>query len=90
MRIVFAALASTGLASIVSLALALPAMAQGAAGCPPGLAAKGCLPPGQAKKMYNYTSPPVIAYPPPVTYVPAYQDYYRPSVPTLNLTVPLQ
>jgi hypothetical protein len=25
----------------------------GAGGCPPGLARKGCIPPGQAKKMFN-------------------------------------
>jgi len=25
----------------------------GAGGCPPGLAKKGCVPPGQAKKMFN-------------------------------------
>jgi hypothetical protein len=78
------------LASIVGIALAVPATAQGFAGCPPGLAAKGCVPPGQAKKMGGYAAPPVVVYPPPATYAPAYPDYYRPSVPTLNLTLPLQ
>ena len=80
MRIAFALLAS-----IVTVALALPALAQGFAGCPPGLAMKGngCLPPGQAKKMWVYGRPPV-AYQPPVAYVPAYPGYrqypdYRPS-----------
>jgi hypothetical protein len=28
-------------------------MGYGPAGCPPGLAKKGCIPPGQAKKMYG-------------------------------------
>ena len=81
------------LASILSIAVALPALAQGAGGCPPGLAKKGtCLPPGHANKMGGYASPPVAAYPPPVAYVPAYPDYYRPSPGSVNLgvTLPLQ
>ena len=51
-------------AGAAALALAGPALAKpghgnphgyGVAGCPPGLAKKhnGCLPPGQAKKLYN-------------------------------------
>ncbi len=76
-------LASTLLASIVTTGLAVPALAQGYAGCPPGLAMKGngCLPPGQAKKMTRgyYASPPVEVYQPPIAYVPAYPDYYRPA-----------
>ncbi len=94
MRITFTLLASTLLASIVTMGLAVPALAQGYAGCPPGLAMKGngCLPPGQAKKMTRgYASPPVEVYQPPIAYVPAYPDYYRPSGGSLNLgvTVPL-
>jgi hypothetical protein len=91
MRITFAVLAS-----VMTIGLAVPALAQGPAGCPPGLAMKGngCLPPGQAKKMMlgSYVSPPVIVYQPPVTYVPAYPDYYRPSGGSVNLgvTLPLQ
>lgn len=89
MRITFAVLAS-----IVTMGLAVPALAQGFAGCPPGLAMKGngCLPPGQAKKMMpGYVSPPIMVYQPPVAYVPVYPDYYRPSGGSLNLgvTVPL-
>jgi hypothetical protein len=49
------------LASVAALAATSPADAKpkgygyGAAGCPPGLAKKGngCLPPGQAKKLYG-------------------------------------
>jgi hypothetical protein len=49
------------LAGLAALAAAAPADAKpkgygyGAAGCPPGLAKKnnGCLPPGQAKKLYG-------------------------------------
>jgi hypothetical protein len=101
MRITFTLLASTLLASIVTMGIAVPALAQGYAGCPPGLAMKGngCLPPGQAKKMTRgYASPPVEVYQPPIAYVPAYPDYYRPgpdyyrpSGGSLNLgvTVPL-
>ncbi|HEY6048540.1 MAG TPA: hypothetical protein VIV07_05790 [Sphingomicrobium sp.] len=41
----------------LALAIAAPAAAKhgtgyGPAGCPPGLAKKGCMPPGQAKKLY--------------------------------------
>jgi hypothetical protein len=87
MRITFAILAS-----IVTMGLALPALAQGLAGCPPGLAMKGngCLPPGQAKKMMpGYVLPPVIVYPPPVAYVPAYPANYGPSGGSVNLGVTL-
>jgi hypothetical protein len=85
------------LASIVTMELAVPALAQGFAGCPPGLAMKGngCLPPGQAKKMMRERASP------PVAYVPDYYrrspdyprspDYYPRSGGSLNLgvTVPL-
>lgn len=77
MRITFALLAS-----LVTVGLTVPALAQGFAGCPPGLAMKGngCLPPGQAKKMRRgYESPRLEVYQPPVAYVPAYPDYYRQS-----------
>ena len=89
MRITFVVLAA-----IATIGLAVPGLAQGFAGCPPGLAKKGngCLPPGQAKKtMPGYVSPPVTVHPPPVAYVPAYPDYYRPSGGSVNLgvTVPL-
>jgi hypothetical protein len=79
------------LASIASLGAALPAVAQGPGGCPPGLEAKGCLPPGQAKKMRTYAPAPRTVYQPPVTYSQPYGDY-GPARPTLNLgiTVPLQ
>lgn len=49
----------TLLAALLAAAVVAPAFADpgghGAAGCPPGLAKKhnGCLPPGQAKKMYR-------------------------------------
>ena len=68
MRIAFAVLAS-----IVTMALALPALAQGFDGCPPGLKMKGdgCLPPGHAKKMKrDYDSRP---------YARSYPDYSRQS-----------
>jgi hypothetical protein len=82
MRIAFAVLAS-----IVTMALAMPVLAQGFAGCPPGLAVRGdgCLPPGQAKKMRrghheHYEPPPVSGYSPPMAYVPPYpRDYYGQS-----------
>ena len=85
MRISFAILAS-----IMTIGLTMPVMAQG---CPPGLSKKGngCLPPGQAKKtMPVYVSPPIMVYQPPVAYGPLYSDY-RPSGGSLNLgvTVPL-
>ena len=68
MRIILAVLGS-----IVTMGLAVPALAQGFAGCPPGLAMKGngCLPPGQA-----YAPPPRPVYvvgqplPPTVVYQP--------------------
>ena len=90
------------LTSVVSMAAALPALAQGNGGCPPGLAMKGCVPPGQAKKMGNYVVAPTVVYQqpvyqPPVAYVPVYPAYpaypdYPPSHGSLNLgvTVPLQ
>jgi hypothetical protein len=85
MRIAFALLTS-----IVTMALALPATAQGFRGCPPGLAMKhnGCLPPGQAKKMRGYGRPSVV-YQPPVAYAPAYPDYrqYR-SYPSSGYSYP--
>jgi hypothetical protein len=80
------------LASVVTAGLALPALAQGNGGCPPGLAARGCLPPGQAKKMAPaYVSPPMTVYQPPVAYVPVYPEPYRPSGASMNIgiTVPL-
>jgi len=84
--------ALAALASIVTACFALPALAQGNGGCPPGLAAKGCLPPGQAKKMAPASvSPPLTVYQPPVAYVPVYSDPYRPSGASMNIgvTVPL-
>lgn len=77
MRLTFAVMAS-----IAAVAAAVPALAQGPGGCPPGLAMKGCVPPGQAKKMY---APPPIIYQPPVAYVVPYRDY--PSQGSLNLGV---
>ena len=75
------------LASTIMVALAVPAFAQGPGDCPPGLAKKGCVPPGQARKMApNYAPPPVVVYQPPVTYAPAYPDY-RPSGASVNLGV---
>ena len=70
MRIAFAVLAS-----IVTMALALPALAQGFDGCPPGLKMKGdgCQPPGHAKKMKR------DYYSRPVTYTRPYPDYSRQS-----------
>ena len=81
MRITFAILTS-----IAMIGVAVPALAQGAAGCPPGLQNKGCLPPGQAKKMMpGYASSPVLAYPPAGGYVSAYPAYYGPSGGNLSL-----
>jgi hypothetical protein len=79
-------------ACIASIAAAVPALAQGPGGCPPGLAMKGCVPPGQAKKMGIYApAPPVVVYQPPVAYVPTYRDYPpAPSSLNLGVTVPLQ
>jgi hypothetical protein len=94
------------LASVASLVAALPAVAQRAGDCPPGLEDKGCLPPGQAKKMRPYAPAPRTVYQqpvyqqpvyqspvyqPPVSYGQPYRDY-GPAQPTLNLglTVPLQ
>lgn len=84
MRIALAALLAT-----VALAFAVLARAQGPAGCPPGLAAKGCVPPGQAKKFGGYAPPPRVAYPPAVVYLPSYPDYYPPSRPGVNLNITL-
>jgi hypothetical protein len=93
MRIAFAVLAST-----VTMALALPALAQGFAGCPPGLAMKGdgCLPPGHAKKMKRgYDSRPISyarSYPDYSRQTGGYPDYSRQSGASLNIgvTLPLQ
>jgi hypothetical protein len=80
-------------ASIVMMAAALPALAQGPGGCPPGLAKKGsCVPPGQARTMAIYAPPPII-YQPPVAYVQPYRDYYPPPQGgslNIGVTVPLQ
>ncbi|MCW5737039.1 MAG: hypothetical protein KIS73_23135 [Enhydrobacter sp.] len=75
------------LASTLMVGVAMPAFAQGASDCPPGLAKKGCVPPGQARKMAPaYVPPPVVVYQPPVTYAPAYPDY-RPSGGSVNIGV---
>jgi hypothetical protein len=78
-------------ACIACIAAAVPALAQGPGGCPPGLAAKGCLPPGQAKKMGTYAPAPPVVYQPPIAYVPPYRDYPPPPA-SLNIgvNVPLQ
>lgn len=77
----------------VGLLAAGPALAQGlgAAGCPPGLAAKGCLPPGQARKLGAPMTPPaVVVQPPPVVYLPAPVDIApQPSL-NLGVDVPLE
>ncbi|MEQ9239639.1 excinuclease ABC subunit A [Roseovarius indicus] len=70
---------------IAAATFAAPLAAQaGAAGCPPGLAKKqnGCLPPGQAKKIYNNNQPRylrngiLVEYPQRYGLNPAY-TYYR-------------
>ena len=70
---------------IAAATFATPLAAQaGAAGCPPGLAKKqnGCLPPGQAKKIYNNNQPRylrngiLVEYPQRYGLNPAY-TYYR-------------
>lgn len=72
-------------ATAVAATAMTPLTAQaGAKGCPPGLAKKqnGCLPPGQAKKLYNTNQPRylrngiLVEYPQRYGLNPAY-TYYR-------------
>ena len=64
-------------ACIACIAAAVPALAQGPGGCPPGLAAKGCLPPGQAKKMWSVGQP----LPPQVVYYPIQRELWTQLTP---------